>query len=1104
MSLAQYLENRFRGDIRFRGAAYLKAERSSLTRITADEVLGVVRDGVEFHTQIRRDNGAIRLGCSCWQGKPGEPACKHLWASILGVDAAGLVTGTIKGGQVPPFIAEADTLSPSTYLDDDWDDDDGDVYNPPEGRGVSSIVANTLVAPKLREWDAQLVKLRETMQGREAARSTTQREREVYYEIDLPQSRETGLLVLQTSYRERRGSGAWGKLKPLRLKTSQLGDFDELDRQVIAYLCGSTAEKAGTYPGMAESTGTPFRFQLPFALSELVLPNLCATGRLQVIQEDGEVGEPLRFDAGPAWELTLSVKFDETNQEWRLAGRLQRDTEELSLKETLLLIPGGFVVTSTNISRLRDAGVFEWVSLLQRPDPMVIPAGEEEEFVDRLLDMPAVPRLELPPQLNLETFVCDPVPSLAIFAPRGFRWQKERLQGELSFSYAGAMIRATSPQGAIVQRSFGRCLPRDKAQEEQAWQVLDELGFKRIVDPQRPQVDVEIPAKNLGAAVRVLVERGWQVRAEGKQVRQAGKLQFQVKTNIDWFELQAQVDFEGRSIPFPELLSALSRGDSTVRLDDGSLGILPEEWFQQYALLSGLGISQDNSIRFSRNQVGILDALLSAQEGVIYDEPFELLRQKLHEFSGIHTAVEPEGFVGKLRDYQREGFGWLRFLKEFKFGGCLADDMGLGKTIQLLALLRERLAHDPQCRPSLVVVPKSLIFNWQQECHTFTPDLKVLEYTGLERAQMRSEMAKHNVILTTYGTLRRDILHLKDFRFDYVVLDEAQAIKNDRSQVAKAARLLQADYRVALSGTPIENHLGDLWSIFEFLNPGMLGRASVFKPENLEATDNQSRQLLSRALKPFILRRTKKEVAGELPDRLEQTIYCQMGEEQSALYQELREHYRGSLLGLIQREGLAKSKIHVLEALLRLRQAACHPGLLRPEMAEGASAKLDTLLWNLEELLAEGHKVLVFSQFTSMLALVRPQLEKKNIQYEYLDGQTRKRKEHVERFQNDPACGVFLISLKAGGLGLNLTAADYVFILDPWWNPAVEAQAIDRAHRIGQQRHVFAYRLICKDTVEEKILSLQTQKRELAEAILQADNNLIRDLTAEDLELLLS
>jgi SNF2 family DNA or RNA helicase len=369
---------------------------------------------------------------------------------------------------------------------------------------------------------------------------------------------------------------------------------------------------------------------------------------------------------------------------------------------------------------------------------------------------------------------------------------------------------------------------------------------------------------------------------------------------------------------------------------------------------------------------------------------------------------------------------------------------------------------------------------------------------------LRKKFPKADIVLTTYGTVRRDILHLKEAEFDYVVLDEAQAIKNPSSQVAKAARLLQSQNRLALTGTPIENHLRDLWSIFEFLNPGMLGRASIFKLHTSEGADDESRKLLSQALKPFILRRTKKEVARELPEKFEQTIVCSMGKQQEQLYAELRDHYRNSLLGLVKKQGLAKSKIHVLEALLRLRQAACHPALLDEKHIDDPSAKLDVLGLHLSDLLEEGHKALVFSQFTSYLAIVRRYLEQRSIPYEYLDGQTRNRKERIEHFQSDPACGVFLISLKAGGLGLNLTAADYVFLLDPWWNPAVEMQAIDRAHRIGQTRQVFAYRLICRNTVEEKIAELQVKKKELADAILQADNNLISDLTADDLELLLS
>jgi SNF2 family DNA or RNA helicase len=405
-----------------------------------------------------------------------------------------------------------------------------------------------------------------------------------------------------------------------------------------------------------------------------------------------------------------------------------------------------------------------------------------------------------------------------------------------------------------------------------------------------------------------------------------------------------------------------------------------------------------------------------------------------------------------------------------------------------------------------VVVPKSLIFNWKQEAVRFTPRLRILDHTGADRLPPGEHFHQYDVILTTYGTLRRDALGFKDFPFDYAILDEAQAIKNADSESAKAARLLKAGHRLAMSGTPVENHLGELWSLFEFLNPGMLGSASVFQLTGAGARNptEETRALLARALRPFILRRTKGQVAKDLPAKVEQTIYCDMEPAQRKLYDELRRHYRDTLLARVEREGLNRSKIQVLEALLRLRQAACHPGLIDKERTGDASAKLDVLLPSLLEVTEEGHKCLVFSQFTSFLAIVRERLDEEKVPYLYLDGRTRDRAARVEQFQSDPESKLFLISLKAGGLGLNLTAAEYVFLLDPWWNPAVEAQAIDRAHRIGQTEQVFACRLIARDTVEEKVLALQQSKRDLADAIINADNSLIRGLGRDDLELLLS
>jgi SNF2 family DNA or RNA helicase len=604
----------------------------------------------------------------------------------------------------------------------------------------------------------------------------------------------------------------------------------------------------------------------------------------------------------------------------------------------------------------------------------------------------------------------------------------------------------------------------------------------------------------MAQVTRDLVQAGWRVEAEGKLIRPAGEFKLAVATGIDWFELGGSVDYGGPSLSLPDLLAAARRGEAMVTLDDGSMGMVPEDWLKKYGMLMDLGTEQDGHLRFGASQAALLDSLLAAQPEILADDAFQKVRTTLRRFEGIKPVDAPPGFRGELRPYQKEGLGWLDYLQQFEFGGILADDMGLGKTIQVLALLQRRRARRQAKGPALGVVPRSLVFNWLQEAERFTPRLRVLDYTGPARHGLRDEFPHYDLIVTTYGTLRTDIVELSQSEFDYVILDEAQAIKNADSQAAKAARLLKGRHRLAMSGTPIENHLGELWSIMEFLNPGLLGPGSVFKRH---AGGDGDRTLLAKSLRPFILRRTKAQVVQDLPEKTEQTLHCDMEPAQRQLYEELRAHYRQALLRKDAAE-LNRSKIEVLEALLRLRQAACHPGLIDPTRAVEPSAKLDMLLPQISEVVEEGHKALVFSQFTSFLTIVRDRLDGEKLRYEYLDGRTRNRAERVVRFQNDPDVPIFLISLKAGGLGLNLTAAEYVYLLDPWWNPAVEAQAIDRSHRIGQTQRVFAYRLVCRDTVEEKILELQQKKRDLADAILNADNRLIQNLTREDLEFLLT
>ena len=1105
MTLAELLQNRFRADLRHRGAAYIEAERVSLVRVTSENVFGIVVDGVEHQTQLRYQESDIALFCTCEQFAKSK-ACKHLWATVVTADLEGYVNPAIRPGRLAPFVARdlgapirIDDLSPGY-------DADAEMNGP---KSAKKKTAAPVREARLRPWEAKLAGLREEMASPTGGTKQTQgQDRQIFYEIDLEASKEGDKLVIQASQRQRRSSGQWGKVKPLKIRSGELDQIEhEDDRVFLSYLAGAIPERNNWSTQQAELRAAAHRFHLPYELGTLILPDMCRSGRLAIAGADDKAAQTLEWDDGSPWELTVKVKRNSDGSGWRVTGMLVRDEESLDLSEVPLAVPGGFVVTSDSIARLRDFGAPEWMRMLGAEKSLSIPAADQHDFVDRLLDIPTLPRLELPKELQLEEVRATPSPSLKIFTPQMSKWRNDSLTAEVIFHYLGTPVAGRNARWAVVQREHNRCIIRDRTFETNCWELLRELGFRKRLNGSQTSADVEIARRDLGRAVRELVSNGWEVFADGSKVRQAGAMKFRVQSDIDWFDVNAQIDFEGRSVSFPELLQALERGDATVRLDDGSLGILPEEWLEQIGMISGLGTLGEDSLRFSNSQAALVDALLSAQENVEFDDKFEEMRERFRSFTGIERVASPKGFIGELRDYQRDGLSWMTFLNDFNFGGCLADDMGLGKTVQFIAMLmkhREESKKEPA--PTLIVVPRSLIFNWMNECHRFGPKLKVLDYTGMERMMLREEFPKYDIVLTTYGTIRRDITILKDFEFDYVVLDEAQTIKNPSSQIARASRLLRARHRLALSGTPVENNAGDLWSIFEFLNPGMLGRSSAFRSHVSDPDSPESRQMVARGLRPFILRRTKKEVAAELPDRLEETIYCEMEGEQRRLYDELRLHYRESLLGAVEKDGLGKSKMHVLEALLRLRQAACHPALLNRGDEEEAYAKLEFLIPHLQELVAEGHKSLVFSQFTSMLSIVRQHLDAKGIEYEYLDGQTRDRERRVTRFQEDEHCKVFLISLKAGGLGLNLTAADYVFLLDPWWNPAVEAQAIDRAHRVGQTRTVFAYRMICRDTVEEKIAELQKKKRDLADAILDGGDqkSILKDLSVEDLELLLS
>jgi superfamily II DNA or RNA helicase len=842
----------------------------------------------------------------------------------------------------------------------------------------------------------------------------------------------------------------------------------------------------------------------------MLMPILARTGRCYLryhIIGDEQLGNPLKWAGGDPWKFVLRMSRTKEG-EWEVKGELRRNGERMGLSVPSLITEGGLVFADDTVAPLAVDTPFGCLTHFRQMGSMRASESDRDQMLNALLSLPGLPDVEVPEELRYEEVNCAPTPYLHVRSGDDRYAGRGRLRARLLFEYEGKRAALGDGGKGLYDGESRRFIRRDAEREKAAVTFLDESGIKRAA-PSYPDYkpEWEIATGKLPTVVRALLTEGWRVEAEGRIFRSPGAFRLDVSSGVDWFELHGEVQYGDISAKLPELLQAARRGETMVKLGNGEYGILPEEWLRRFGYVADLGTPVDGHVRFQANQAGLLDALLAAQPEARCDETFARIRSEIASFRGVQAAEQPAGFVGQLREYQREGLGWMHFLRRFSFGGCLADDMGVGKTAQVLALLesrREQRATDASVPPSLVVVPKSLVFNWKAEAARFAPNLRVLDYTGLARKDESFE--KCDVALTTYGTLRRDILALKELDFDYVVLDEAQAVKNANTDSAKAVRLVKSRHRLALSGTPIENHVGELWALFDFLNPGMLGAGAIFKDSGTTArsVSEDSRRLMASALRPFILRRTKEQVARELPSKTEQTIHCEMEPLQRKLYNELLQHYRNSLLERIEAEGLAKSKIQVLEALLRLRQAACHPGLIDAKRKSETSAKLEVLLARVAEVVQEGHKALVFSQFTSLLGIVRNRLDEAEIPYEYLDGRTRDRQERVDHFQNDPNCRLFLISLKAGGLGLNLTAAEYVFLLDPWWNPAVEAQAVDRAHRIGQTRQVFAYRLITKDTVEEKVLELQQSKRDLAAAIIGADNSVIRNLQREDLELLLS
>ncbi len=583
-----------------------------------------------------------------------------------------------------------------------------------------------------------------------------------------------------------------------------------------------------------------------------------------------------------------------------------------------------------------------------------------------------------------------------------------------------------------------------------------------------------------------------------------GKITTSIKSGQDWFDVDVQLLFGDQSVTLNDIRKAIVNKQNYVLLKDGSVGILPKEWLHKLEKYFRNGEISKNKLKISKLRFSIIDELFEQIDDSKIIKELSEKRKLLSKFKEIEKVKVPKSIKATLRDYQKEGLNWLNFLDKMKWGGILADDMGLGKTLQILSFLQS--IKNKSKKANLIVVPTTLLFNWQKEIEKFSPNLKALYYYGTDREKNTQKFDKYDIVFVTYGILLRDIEVLKEYQFNYMILDESQAIKNPASRRYKAAVLISAKNKLALTGTPIENSTFDLFAQINFTNPGMLGSLNNFRENYSNPIDKEGNELvaeeLQKIINPFVLRRTKEQVATELPPKVEDIIYCEMETEQRKVYDAFRNSYRDKLLNKIEKEGMGKSKFMVLEALTRLRQICDSPALLKDdEVYTNQSIKIKEIINHITDKTAN-HKILIFSQFVEMLSLLKEELNKRNIDFEYLDGKssTKQRENSVNNFQTNNNLRVFLISLKAGGTGLNLTAADYVYIMDPWWNPAVENQAIDRCYRIGQDKHVFAYRMICKNTIEEKIMNLQAKKQKIAKDIIQTDEKIMKTIDVNDIK----
>lgn len=725
-------------------------------------------------------------------------------------------------------------------------------------------------------------------------------------------------------------------------------------------------------------------------------------------------------------------------------------------------------------------------------------------------------KLSPTPVLNISELASASAASLDLFNQTSNVAVEEegKMLFDLQFKYGSYHFRPSASDGVSVKvenegdKFYFHRMVRNLAEEKQIISCMQSQGLD--IKAGKISLDKRTAFGWISRNTAWLEEHGIVLnqiqKGDKKYFVGESSIDIEIKESIDWFDINAIIRFGKFEISFKELRKYINKKQTEFQLPNGEYAVIPEHWFVEYSELFSFledNPKKEDGLKIKKHHVSLIQEL---ESGNLASVTMDRKLQKLRDFHNIDDHPIPNDFEGELRPYQKAGFNWLQFLNQYNFGGCLADDMGLGKTVQTLAMLQSQ-KEAGHGNASLLIMPTSLIYNWENEAKKFTPKLKVFTYTGTHRIKDVKQFEGYDLILTSYGITRLDVSILSEYYFNYIILDESQAIKNPDSNIAKAVRKLKSRRRLVLTGTPVENSTMDLWSQMSFVNPGLLGNKAFFKNEFLtpieKKRDEKKSFKLSSIIKPFILRRHKSQVATELPEKVEKVHYSGMTTMQEDKYEEVKSYYRNKILDHIEAKGLRNSQMILLQGLTKLRQIANHPKMVEEDY-QGDSGKMEDVTHMLTSAISKGHKILVFSQFVKHLAILKEFLDRSRTPYAYLDGTTKDRQKQVEYFQNDESVSVFLISLKAGGLGLNLTAADYVFLMDPWWNPAIEQQAVDRAHRIGQENKVFTYKFITKNSVEEKILALQKRKVKLANDLISTEESFVKSLSQDDIESILA